>query len=309
MDLANPRSEIKGELKEIVTSIMEWTAKPNLVDYFPLLRKIDPQGIRRRMTIDLDKLMKLFDQIINQRLELKEVRGSSSSSDVLDSLLGISEDQTDDQIDLTHIKHLLLDLFVAGTSTNASTLEWIMAELLRNPNTLAKARAELHQTVGKGKVVEESDIDRLPYLHAILKETFRLHPPGPLLIPRMAATDVEVSGFTVPKGTRVMVNTWAIGRDPGVWENPNSFVPERFLGSQMDVRGRDFELLPFGAGRRMCPGFPMAMRMVPVMLGSLLNLFGWELEGGLAPEDMDMEEKFGLSLDRARPLRALPLSI
>ena len=201
------------------------------------------------------------------------------------------------------------DLFVAGTDTTSSTLEWAMAEVLHNPETLIKAKAELEQTIGKGKAVEESDIARLPYLRTIIKETLRLHPPVPFLIPRKVEVDSEVAGFNVPKGSQVLVNAWAIGRDPSLWDKPTKFMPDRFLESELDVRGRDFELLPFGAGRRICPGLPLAIRMVPVMLGSLLNSFDWKLEGGIAPKDLDMEEKFGITLQKAHPLRAVPILV
>lgn len=181
-----------------------------------------------------------------------------------------------------------------------------MAELLRNPEILSKARAELDEIIGKGNAVEESYVSRLPYLQAIIKETFRLHPVVPLLLPRKADADVEIGGFTIPKGAQIMVNVWAIGRDKDIWEDPNAFKPERFLGSELDVRGRSFELLPFGAGRRICPGLPLALRMLPLMLGTLILSFDWKLENGLKPKDVDMNEKFGITLEMAKPLRAVP---
>ncbi|XP_057463307.1 geraniol 8-hydroxylase-like isoform X1 [Actinidia eriantha] len=305
MDMASPDSNIvTQEMKKMVWGIMEEVGKPNLGDYFPVLQKIDPQGIRRRLTTYFDKVMELLDGIIHERLELKKVHGLVSSNDVLDTLLSISEDQSEDQIDQTTIEHLLLDLFVAGTDTTSSTVEWAMTEILHNPETFSKARAELEQTIGKCQQLEESDITRLPYLQAIVKETFRLHPPSPLLVPRKVETDVEICGFTIPKGTQVLVNTWSIGRDPSVWEDPKLFKPERFLGSEIDVRGRDMELLPFGGGRRICPGMPLALRMVHLMLGSLINLFDWKFD---EPENLKMEEKFGLTLQKARPLRVFPV--
>ena len=184
-----------------------------------------------------------------------------------------------------------------------------MAELIHNPEVLSKAKEELNQIIGKGNPVEESDIARLPYLQAIVKETFRLHPPVPLLLPRKAEADVEIQGFTVPKGAQVLVNAWAIGRDSSIWENPNSFKPERFIGSEIDVKGRNFELIPFGAGRRICPGLPLAIRMLHLMLGSLIHTFDWKLEDGFKPEDMSMEDKFGLTLQMAQPLRAIPIVV
>ncbi|PON52449.1 Cytochrome P450, E-class, group I [Parasponia andersonii] len=323
VDWADPAADMAGELKEIVWDIMEAVAKPNLADYFPLLKKIDPQGIRRGMTSHFRKMMGLFDRIINQRLRLIREANSSSTSagtttvpvqenDTLDTLLSYitSEENRENQVlDKTTIEHLLLDLFAAGTDTTSSTLEWSMTELLRKPEILSKAQAELERVIGKGNQVKESDIAGLPYLQAIIKETFRLHPPAPLLLPRKAETDVEVCGYTVPKGAQVLVNVWAISRDPSIWDSPNEFIPERFLESNVDVKGRHFELLPFGGGRRICPGLPLATRMVHLMLGSLIHSFDWKLEGGVEPESMNMEDRFGITLQKAEPLRALAMPI
>lgn len=197
------------------------------------------------------------------------------------------------------------DLFAAGTDTTSSTVEWAMAEVLKNPETMKRAKVELEEVLGKGKVVREGDISRLPYLQCIVKETMRLHPPVPFLIPRKVEEDVEVSGHIVPKGSQVFVNLWAIGRDPKVWEKPLEFNPLRFLYSEVDVKGKDYELIPFGAGRRICPGLTLAMRMVPVMLGSLLNSFDWKVEGG----KLEMDDKFGITLVKAQPLRAVPIPL
>ncbi|XP_050266149.1 geraniol 8-hydroxylase-like [Quercus robur] len=307
MDLAIPNSDTARVYKQIVSSIMEEAGKPNLGDYFPILRKFDIQGIRQRMTIHFGKMIDVYDNIISQRLKLRKVPGFISNKDVLDTLLNISEDNRA-EIDKNQIKHFLLDLFSAGTDTTSSTLQWAMAELLHNPEILSKAGEELRQTIGRGNTVEESDIPKLPYLQAIIKETFRLHPAVPLLLPRKAEADVEVKGFTVPKGAQVLVNAWAIGRDPSIWDNPNSFMPERFLGSEIDVRGHNFELIPFGGGRRICPGLSLAIRMVHLMLGSLIHSFDWKLEDGITPEDMNLEDKFGLTLDMAQPLQAIPIT-
>lgn len=179
---------------------------------------------------------------------------------------------------------------MAGTDT----VEWAMAELIHNPNIMSKAKAELAKT---------------PLLASnIVKETFRLHPAVPLLLPRKAEVDLEMQGYTVPKGAQVLVNMWAIGRDPKLWDNnPSLFSPERFLGSEIDFRGRSFELTPFGAGRRMCPGLPLAIRLLFLMLGLLINSFDWMLEDGIKPEDMNMDEKFGLTLGKAQPVLAVPI--
>jgi cytochrome P450 len=184
-----------------------------------------------------------------------------------------------------------------------------MTELIRNPEAMQKAKKELEQTIGLGVPLEESNISKLPYLHAIIKETLRKHPPVPFLLPRKAERDVEIGGYTIPKDSQVLVNVWTICRDPTLWENPTLFSPERFLGSDIDVKGRDFELVPFGGGRRICPGLQLANRMLLLMSGSLINSFDWELEGGMKPEDMDMDDKFGITLQKAQPLRIVPLKL
>lgn len=184
-----------------------------------------------------------------------------------------------------------------------------MTELLRNPEVMLKAKRELEQTIGSGVPLEESDISKLPYLQAVMKETFRLHPPVPFLLPRKAERDVDIAGYTIPKDAQVLVNVWTICRDPTLWENPTLFSPERFLGSDVDVKGRNFELAPFGAGRRICPGLLLANRMLVLMLGSLINSFDWKLENGKKPEDIDMGEKFGITLQKAQPLRVIPIKI
>lgn len=172
---------------------------------------------------------------------------------------------------------------------------------------MTKAKEELEEFIGKGKMVEESDILRLPYLGCILKETLRIHPPVPFLIPRKTQTEVKLNNYIVPKGTQVLVNTWAIGRDSTLWEDSLKFKPERFLTSSLDVRGHDFELVPFGAGRRICPGMPLASRVLPVMLGSLLNNFNWKLDSGSEHNELDMNEKFGITLQKANPLCVFPI--
>ncbi|XP_044474822.1 geraniol 8-hydroxylase-like [Mangifera indica] len=297
----------KSEFRELVWNIMVEAGKPNGADYFPVLKKIDPQGIKHRLTIQVGKMLELFDRVIDQRLKLREFPGYVKTNDMLETLLNIMEDKTE-ATNRDYIRHLFLDLFLAGTDTTSNTLEWAMAELLRSPEALSKARLELEQTIGKGNPVEESDILQLPYLQAIIKETLRLHPPAPFLIPRKSSIEMEINGFTIPKDAQVLVNAWAIGRNENIWDNPNAFLPERFLESNIDVKGRNFELIPFGGGRRMCPGLPLAIRMLHLMLGSLLHAFDWKLEDGNTPEEMDMEDKFGITLQKAKPLHAIPIA-
>ncbi|MED6198457.1 hypothetical protein PIB30_066397, partial [Stylosanthes scabra] len=186
------------------------------------------------------------------------------------------------------------DLLVAGTETIAYVLERAMTEVLHNPKVMLKAKEELEENIGRGNPIDESDILKLPYLQAIVKESLRLYPPAPVLFPRKAKEDVEISsGYRIPKGARVLINEWAICRNPNVWDNANLFLPERFLGSTIDVKGRHFQLTPFGSGRRICPGLTLAMRMIHVMLGSLINSFDWKLG----------------NMNKDQPLKAIPVPV
>ncbi|KAL4296402.1 hypothetical protein GQ457_12G022870 [Hibiscus cannabinus] len=308
MDLVDPNSSLAQDFRTTVCGISHEIGTPNLADYFPFLRKIDPQGIRRRMTVHLEKLLTLFGNMFDERSESRKSKNFTASNDVLDTLIDIIEGGIE-ELDKIKITYLLLVLFAAGTDTTSNTIEWAMTELLRNPQVLLKAKKEMEQAIGKGNPIEESDISRLPYLQAVIKETLRMHPTAPLLVPRRAGSDADLCGFKVPEGSQVLVNAWAIGRDPSIWVNPDSFMPERFLGSNIDVKGTDFGLIPFGAGRRICPGLPLANRMLHLILGSLINCFDWKLEDEISPDEIDMEENFGLTVKKIKPLRAIPIVV
>ena len=197
------------------------------------------------------------------------------------------------------------ELFAAGTDTSSSTIEWAMAELIKNPESMKKVQEELVREI-KQDVVKELHLPQLNYLHACVKETLRLHPPAPLLLPRRALESYNVASYTIPKDSQVLVNVWAIGRDPMNWEDPLVFKPERFLKSALDFKGNDFEFLPFSAGRRICPGIPMAAKVVPLVLASLIQVFDWSLPHGNDPEKLDMSEKFGVTLQKEQPLHLIP---
>lgn len=163
---------------------------------------------------------------------------------------------------------------------------------------MANVQAELEEVIGKNKVVGESDISKLPYLQATVKETLRMHPPTVFLLPRKANNDVELYGYVVPKDAQIFVNLWAISRDPNHWTNPDLFSPERFLEREIDMKGQDFGLIPFGAGRRICPGDTLAFRMLNLMLGNLLHGFNWKVGDGIRPEDLDMSDSLELQYKR-----------
>nr|AMA07824.1 cytochrome P450 76AD18 [Mollugo verticillata] len=275
MNLTSYDSSFSGEFRDIVWNMLEEAGRPNLSDFFPVLKGLDLQGMRKRYSVYYYKMIAIFDEIINQRLK----DSTSDKDDVLGSLLKLVKE---DELSLDDVRHLLLDLFIAGTDTTSATLEWAMTELLVNPQKIEIAQKQISQVFAKDQVIHESDIPKLPYIHAVVKETFRMHPSVPFLLPHWAENDVQLSSYYVPKDAQIWVNVWSMGRDPSVWLDPNSFIPERFLDKDIDVKGRDFELLPFGAGRRICPGLPLAYRMVHLTLATLLHSFDWKLGNGMS---------------------------
>jgi 4-hydroxyphenylacetaldehyde oxime monooxygenase len=204
--------------------------------------------------------------------------------------------------------------FIGAVDTGAVTIVWAMAELVRNPAQLKKVQCEIRSMVGGDKDrVHADDMPKLRYLKMVVMETLRLHPALPLLVPREALRDMKVAGYDVPAGTRVLVNAWAIGRDPASWENPEEFDPGRFE-AEVGVGGGGgfsrawFEFLPFGAGRRMCPGIDMGVATTEFTLANLLYCFDWELPEGVASEDVSMEEAGGLTVHKKTPLLLVPTS-
>ena len=182
-----------------------------------------------------------------------------------------------------------------------------MTELIRNPRVMKKVQAEIRSYIGTKPYVDESELENLHYLKMVLKETFRLHPPLALLIPLEAISHFKIDGYDINPKTRIMINVYAIGRDPDTWKNPNEFYPERFEDNVVDFRGQNFELLPFGSGRRMCPGINMASTVVMVTLANLLYRFDWKLPNGMKREDVSVEEGIGLTIYKKLPLYLVPV--
>ena len=196
-------------------------------------------------------------------------------------------------------------MITAGMDTTAISVEWGMAELIKNPRVQQKAQEELDRVIGFERVMTEADFSNLPYLQCVAKEALRLHPPTPLMLPHRANATVKVGGYDIPKGSNVHVNVWAVARDPAMWKNPNEFRPERFLEEDVDMKGTDFRLLPFGAGRRVCPGAQLAINLVTSMLGHLLHHFVWTPPEGLKAEEIDLSENPGLVTYMRTPLQAI----
>ncbi|KAJ1278252.1 hypothetical protein BS78_04G065300 [Paspalum vaginatum] len=242
-------------------------------------------------------MLQFIDAIIEEHRESRAAgKDDEEEEDLLDVLLRLQK-EVDSQYPLTtdNIKTVMLNMFGAGSETSATTLQWAMAELMRNPRVMRKAQDELRRELGDHGKVTEDRLTGLHYLPLVVKETLWLHPPAPLLLPRRCGSPCRVLGFDVPEGTMVLVNAWAVSRDPAHWDDPDEFVPERFERGERDFRGTDFEFIPFGAGRRMCPGIAFGLAHIELALAALLFHFDWELPGGVAAEELEMTEAFGVT--------------
>ncbi|KAL3632071.1 hypothetical protein CASFOL_025055 [Castilleja foliolosa] len=290
-----------SEFRKMLAEILLVNGVLNVGDYIPWVGFLDLQGYVKRMK----RVSKKFDRLLEHVLDEHEERRSEGyvSRDMVDVLLEYVENpELEVKFERHGVKAFIQDLLVGGTESSTLTVEWAVSELLKKPEIFKKATEELDRVIGQNRWVKETDIPNLPFIDAIMKETMRLHPVTSLLPPRLAREDCKVLEYDIKKGTQVLVNVWAIGRDPSLWENPNDFCPDRFIGKAIDVKGQSFELLPFGSGRRMCPGYSLALKVVQSSLANLLHGFNWKLPGNMRPEDLDMEEIYGLSTSKKVPL-------
>ncbi|XP_051118016.1 cytochrome P450 71AU50-like [Andrographis paniculata] len=299
----------------------ELAGRFHLADYFPFLEVVDVdlQGLTRRMK-DLSRVFdgfmeKIIDDHRSRSTESKGVK--KADDDFVDTLMAILESGDAGygfEFDRLHVKAVLLEMLLVGMDTSAVAVDWAMAELIRHPQVMKRLQKELEAAFGMEDGVDEEShgqLDKLEYLDMVVKETLRLHPIAPLLIPHESLEDCTVGGFHIPRKSRILVNAWAIGRDPSVWQgqgqggDPEMFCPERFVGSDIDLRGRHFELIPFGSGRRSCPGLQLGLTLLKLVLAQLVHCFDWELPTPTS-NAVDMSECFGLATSRAKPLMAIP---
>ncbi|KAK4481810.1 hypothetical protein RD792_012721 [Penstemon davidsonii] len=304
--IMDSKFEKGNEFYEAMNNLMEWNGIPNLVDSFPFLKWIDPQGIRRNAEKYLGQLMNIIEGFVKERIQEKLSGKEKKTNDFLDALLEYNGKGGTDELSERNVIIIVLEMFLAGSETTSSTIQWGMAELLCNPDLLRKLKDEMDQVIGNSRKVEEGDLNNLPYLQAVVKETMRLHPSLPFLLPRNAMEDTKFMGYLIPKNTMVLVNVWAIHRDPDSWDDPLSFKPERFINLKIDSKGQNFELIPFGSGRRSCIGMFLGDRMVSLSLARLVQNFDWKLPDNVSPECMDMREKMGIALRKLVPLTAIP---
>uniref|UniRef100_A0A7N0V428 Cytochrome P450 n=1 Tax=Kalanchoe fedtschenkoi TaxID=63787 RepID=A0A7N0V428_KALFE len=268
-------------------------------DYFPYTGWLDVlNGAMGRLKIIFKKMDDFYQQIIDEHLDPN--RPKAEVEDFIDVMIGIKKTSKD--LTWEQIKGVLMNVFVGGSETSASSLVWGMALLAMNPPILKKATDEIRSAYGHKEYIDEEDTSKLPYLKAVVKEIMRMYTATPLLIPRETIDKSIVGGYEIPAKTLVYVNAWAIGRDPDEWEKPHDFYPDRFLGKDIDFKGTDFELIPFGSGRRICPGIHMGSVTVEVGLANLLNAFDWRLPGGVKSEDIDMGATTGIVMHKKVPL-------
>lgn len=289
------------EFKAISENGLKLGATLAAAEHIPWLRWMFPleeeafakHGARR------DRLTRV---IMDEHTATRQKSGGAAKQHFVDALLTLRE-----KYDLSEdtIIGLLWDMITAGMDTTAISVEWAMAEVIKNPRVQQKVQEELDRVVGYERVMTESDFSSLPYLQCVTKEAMRLHPPTPLMLPHRANSNVKIGAYDIPKGSNVHVNVWAVARDPEVWKNPTEFRPERFLEEDVDLKGTDFRLLPFGAGRRVCPGAQLGINLVTSMLGHLLHHFWWTPPEGVKPEEMDMAENPGMVTYMRSPLQAV----
>lgn len=306
-------SEDEGgsKFKDLFEEHTKLMAVFNVRDYIPWLGWINNfNGLEarvRKVAKDFDEYLEKIVEEGQRSLEKRESNTNggdeNKQQNLLDVLLEIQRTNAMGfAIGRDSIKALIMDIFVGGTDTTSSLLEWAISELLRNKSAMQKLQKEVRQFLGLKSRITEDDLENLHYLKAVIKETLRLHPTVPLLIPHESSRAVKMMGYDIAAGTQVIINFWAIGRDPKSWKDAEEFQPERFLNSSVDFNGQHFEFIPFGAGRRSCPGTAFALVVAELALANLICYFDFALAGGARPEDLDMTETPAIVTPRKIPL-------
>ncbi|KAI0525104.1 hypothetical protein KFK09_004495 [Dendrobium nobile] len=292
-------SPIQNMLREL---LMLMNHDFGAADLFPSMGWIDLlTGWRGKLDNVFKKMDSFFEESIKERLLAIE-RDGRHQVYFLDTLLNLQNTKDGASLSFDQIKAILLDIIIAGTETSAATIEWAMTNLIRNPVIFNNAQEEVRRVVAGKEKVRVSDLQHLHYLKLVIKETLRLHPPVPLPSPRESMKDTKINGYDIPAKTMVFVNLWSIGRDPKYWKDPELFMPERFENSLINFKGSNFELIPFGGGRRICPGIAFGMANVELCFANLLQVFDWELPNGMTKEDIEMGYAPGLVSTKTAPL-------
>ncbi|KAL8118413.1 angelicin synthase-like [Apium graveolens] len=274
-------------------------------DYIPLMYLVDwLKGFKRKVERVANEADAFLEHVIKDHQNSIASDNSYTDKDFVSFLLKIQTENTDNgfSIDKDCTKALIMDILFAGIETPATTLEWTMAALIKNPDIMFKLKNEVRE-VGQGKSkIDEGDLDKMNYLKAVLKESMRLYMPAPLLLPKESRQDVNVMGYDIEARTQILINAWAIARDPSLWDNPEEFWPERFLNNPIDYKGLHYEYLPFGGGRRICPGIHFATAIIEHAIANIVHNFDFELPDGERLEDLDMTGVMGINVRKKSPL-------
>ncbi|CAI0456065.1 unnamed protein product [Linum tenue] len=301
----------------VLEQIMKALGGLNLWDLFPssnLVRLVS--GTERKLKklhLEADVILEqvLRDHVARRRTERVDGGGvDDHDKDLVDVLLNLSSKNHGLGFSITHleIKAVILDMILGGSDTSAVTVEWTMSELIKHPRVMEKVQKEVKEMFDGKRTVDEADLDELHYLDMVIKESLRLHPPAPLIAPRECRETTVINGYHIPAKTRIIVNAWAMKRDPRHWNEPTEFYPERFFDTSIDYNGQNFKFIPFGAGRRIYPGIPYGTVMVKLLLANLLYHFNWKLPYGINLQDLDMSEEFGLTVKRKHNLFLIPIA-
>ncbi|KAL0890039.1 hypothetical protein Bca101_014022 [Brassica carinata] len=297
------------DIKRLVRTFARVLGTFPVADYIPSLAWID---WIRRLDGKVEEVSKTFDDFLEKVVQEHDVDAEKRRSGFVDTLLSIQRERmTPFAFDKSDIKLIILDMFIGGTATTSSLLEWTMTELMRHPECMKKLRDDICSVSTHNSYVNEEDVEKMNYLNAVIKETLRLHPPLSVLIPRQVSEDIKLKGYDIAAGTQVIINAWAIQRDNATWgPDAEEYKPERHLNSSWDFQGQDFKFLPFGSGRRLCPGIRLALVLVEVTLANLVKRFDWRVPVGPHGIDKpDLAEAAGIEACRKFPLIVFPSSV
>ncbi|CAI0410685.1 unnamed protein product [Linum tenue] len=315
---SGPRDVSRGqeEFIKVAEELVEYAGGFKVAYLFPSNALVQRLSGTEEFLDGIQKVVdRLAESMIGQHQARRAAQGGKSMSEeeeehLLDVLLNLQEngDTLGFHLSTDAVKGFLLDIFLAGSETPAALIEWAISEMIKNPEVMYKAQSEVRRVFSEKGRVEEARISELAYLKLVIKETLRLHTPAPLVLPRECREECHISGYHIPLKTRILVNVWAIARDPRYWgEEAEKFLPERFLNNKVSFRGGDFEFLPFGAGRRMCPGMTFGLAAAELTLANLLFHFDWKLPREVEATSFNMDEKFGVTLRRENHLELIPV--
>ncbi|CAL9226172.1 unnamed protein product [Arabidopsis halleri] len=302
------REENTNDFENQLRKVMELLGAFPVGDYIPGLAWIDKvRGLDRKMEEVSKTFVEFLERVVQEHVDEGE---NKETFDFVDMLLRIQREKTNGfELDRSDIRLIILDIFLGGTTTTFTAIDWAMTFLIRHPESMKKLQDEI-RTYSRNKLyVSEEEVENMTYLKAVIKEVLRLQPPGPLLIPRHLSEDVKLKGYDIVAGTMVFINAWAIHRDIAKWgQDAEEFKPERHLDLSLDFQGQDFNFIPFGSGRRLCPAIDFATTLIEVAVANFVYRFNWRVENRLLGDDDEyyLAETTGIEVCRKFPLIAFP---